>query len=115
MAGKKEGKGIFRYINGDWYKGFWKAGAQHGEGTHYFKQQCCWYIGTWENGQFVRGEWKLKDGSVYNGNFKDGKPAAGEATFVLRSGIKQLGKWHNKKLPDGKTEVVWVAAAPTAA
>lgn len=22
---------------------------------------------------------------------------------------------HNKKLPDGKTEVVWVAAAPTAA
>jgi hypothetical protein len=34
-----------------------------------------------------------QDGSVYNGSFKDGKPAAGEATFVLRSGIKQLGKW----------------------
>jgi hypothetical protein len=36
----------------------------------------------------------LQDGSVYHGSFSDGKPSAGDATFVLRNGIKQPGKWY---------------------
>jgi hypothetical protein len=31
---------------------------------------------------------------VYHGSFADGKPSAGDATFVLRNGIKQPGKWY---------------------
>lgn len=47
IIGKKEGKGIMIYNNGDRYEGEWKAGRRHGEGKE-----------TWINGVVYEGQWK---------------------------------------------------------
>jgi hypothetical protein len=36
--GKRHGEGIFTYLNGDSYSGWWRFGDKEGTGTYFFKQ-----------------------------------------------------------------------------
>ena len=54
MRGKREGRGIYKYPNGDVYEGEWTNNVLHGYGKY-----------TWNNeGRSTEGMWKLgkKDG-----------------------------------------------------
>ncbi len=40
--GLREGKGTFKYPNGDWYKGDWLGGMKFGTGTYFSFEGSCW-------------------------------------------------------------------------
>mmetsp|Transcript_69725 Transcript_69725/g.185977 ORF Transcript_69725/g.185977 Transcript_69725/m.185977 type:complete len:90 (-) Transcript_69725:326-595(-) len=88
----REGKGTFKYPNGDWYKGDWLGGRKSGTGTYFSFAGSCWYSGTWKDGEFVEGDWKFKDGSSFTGAFKGGKPAPGPGRFRFPNGDQQGGR-----------------------
>ncbi|KAJ1486353.1 hypothetical protein T484DRAFT_1943619 [Baffinella frigidus] len=110
--GLRSGQGTFKYPNGDWYKGSWHQGKKSGRGTYFSHSGACWFMGTFQDGDFIDGEWKFKDSSCYKGLFKSGKPAPGEGMFVFPNGNVQKGKWVATPLEggeEGATTVVWVA------
>ena len=79
--------------SGDVYSGAFVDGKKHGQGSYLFKASQSTFMGRWENGAFVEGEWILRDGSTYKGVFVDGKPA-GEGTFSwAKNGTTQSGSW----------------------
>lgn len=68
-----EGRGTFRFENGDEYDGLWLNGQPDGQGKY-----------TWKNGDFYRGNWiagkmdgrgfyKYANGDKYTGEFRDNK------------------------------------------
>lgn len=70
--GKKNGQGIFYYLDGRVYKGNWENDFPQGygaeEGAHF-------YEGEWRKGlRHGKGYLRLKDGSTYQGLFYDGRP-----------------------------------------
>ncbi len=67
-------------------------------------------MGQWTAGNFEKGEWKFKDGSCYKGEFKNGRPAAGEGVFLFPNGNQLKGKWVDAPLEgeEGQTTTVWV-------
>jgi hypothetical protein len=42
--GMREGKGTFKYPNGDWYKGDWLGGKKYGMGTYFSFEGSCWVL-----------------------------------------------------------------------
>ena len=87
------GEGTYTYASGDVYSGAFVDGKKHGQGSYLFKASQSTFMGRWENGAFVEGEWILRDGSSYEGTFVDGKPA-GEGTFSwAKNGTTQSGSW----------------------
>ena len=65
------GSGTFNYANGDIYKGDWLSGQKNGVGKYFFKSNGSTYEGTWEEGAFISGKWVYKDGSTFEGGFKE--------------------------------------------
>jgi hypothetical protein len=63
--GLRSGQGTFKYPNGDWYKGSWHEGKKSGRGTYFSHAGACWYMGIFQDGEFIDGEWKFKDSSCY--------------------------------------------------
>ena len=85
-----------KYSNGDEYKGEFKDGIRHGQGTY-----------TWKNGDEYKGEWKdgirhglgtdsYADGEKYEGQFKDGK-RHGQGTLSYANGDKYAGAWEKNE------------------
>ena len=68
-----EGKGTFKFKNGNIYEGEWKNDKSHGTGTY-----------------------KFKNGNVYTGEFKGGK-RDGLGTFLYPDGEKYVGDYKNGK------------------
>lgn len=68
-----DGMGQFNYINGDSYKGSWKSGKPHGEGTFYYKSEGVTYVGQIKQDKFEgRGKLYLANGQLlYDGAFKN--------------------------------------------
>ena len=83
---KKEGYGVYQYIDDYYenyeYKGFWKNGAQHGQGiSEYLGDK---YIGDWENGlHHGEGTTEYKNGNVYTGTYHlDKRTGKGKMVYV---------------------------------
>ena len=85
-----------KYSNGDEYKGEFKDGISHGQGTY-----------TWKNGDEYKGEFKdgishglgtdsYADGEKYEGQFKDGK-CHGQGTLSYADGEKYEGQFKDGK------------------
>ena len=72
------GKGTYKYENGDEYTGQW-------------------IDGNWEDGE---GTYKYASGAAYTGKWKDGEKN-GKGTYTNINGVNFLGNWVNDKL-EGK-------------
>ena len=69
----KEGKGKWKFDNGETYDGEWKNHEIHGHGTYIWKDKGT-YTGQWVNGkQHGKGTHKFLDGSTEEGEHIDGK------------------------------------------
>ena len=75
------GKGTYKYENGDEYTGQW-------------------IDGNWEDGE---GTYKYASGAAYTGKWKDGEKN-GKGTYTNINGVNFLGNWVNDKL-EGKNHV----------
>ena len=51
------GKGEYHYGDGDYYKGMWKDGKYHGQGTAYSLRLDRTWVGEYENDEKVDGNW----------------------------------------------------------
>lgn len=56
-------------------------------------------VGVWEAGALVSGKWIMKDGTTWQGPFKDGKPL-GRGMFVFPSGLGVAGEYVQVGDPD---------------
>ena len=82
-----DGKGEFKYTNGDVYNGDFRAGLKDGVGIY-----------TYKSGETYEGDWK--------DDKKDGK-----GVYTYKNGVQYEGEWANNKrsgsgqliLPDGQT------------
>jgi len=91
------GKGTFKWPNGDQYNGEWKNEKPHGLGTFKWVNGTK-YIGDWEFGiQNGQGTVTWTNGDKYIGGRKNGK-ADGQGTFIFANGITQSGEWKNGNL-----------------
>eukprot|EP00658_Telonema_sp_P-2_P060776 TRINITY_DN495_c0_g2_i1.p1 TRINITY_DN495_c0_g2~~TRINITY_DN495_c0_g2_i1.p1 ORF type:complete len:257 (+),score=78.99 TRINITY_DN495_c0_g2_i1:78-773(+) len=70
---KRHGDGVYWYSNGDIFSGEWRFGLKHGRGTLISKETGAKLVGTFTEGQFVKGKWVMDD-ATYTGAYKDNKP-----------------------------------------
>lgn len=89
---KIHGEGTYYYISGDIYSGEWKEGKKHGEGAYVFGQDKSQLVGTFENGNIIKGKWVFKDGTSWHGSFKNNKPI-GQGIFYFPNGNQQSGEY----------------------
>ena len=54
------------------------------------------YTGYFKNGNIVQGSAIYPGGSIYKGEFEEGKPN-GQGTFIYADGSKYIGEWKNGK------------------
>lgn len=101
---KQNGEGRYTYPNGDTYSGCWQNNIKEGQGIFTFAADSSQYIGSFRNGDFVSGEWRLGGGTRYYGVFKNFEPV-GKGIFVHRHG--QEGAYTQDGEYSGK---VWVPA-----
>ena len=88
--GKKDGKGVYYYSNGDRYEGDWKAGLRDGKGVYYYSNGER-YEGDFKEDKFTgRGVFHYKDGTREMGDYKENVP----------TGV--FARLH----PDGKVEAI---------
>merc|ERR1711966_375807 len=118
---KRHGDGVYWYPNGDIYSGEWRFGAKHGRGHFICKETGAKLVGTFADGQFVKGKWLMVD-ATYSGAFKNNKPnGPGQFTFK-HSGNRQEGCYEIKTPADGEEvdpdapplEPQWKGCAPKA-
>lgn len=81
---KKHGEGRYTYPDGGAYSGEWSRDTKHGFGTFVFPDGSQ-HIGTFVQGDFVSGEWRLAGDTRYYGSFAAGSPV-GKGVFVLKYG-----------------------------
>lgn len=98
--------GEFKWDNGDKYKGQWKNGNLHGQGTYYYHNGDK-YVGNWiDNKREGYGVIYFADGHQYVGSWKDNMPN-GNGIFTWNSGVKFIGTWQNGN-PYGKGTFVYL-------
>ena len=103
IRGKKEGKGIFYYKNGDKYDGNFKDDKKEGKGSFFYNEKGEIYQGNFAN-DYPNGIGKYfyKNGDRYEGMFKDGKKH-GEGILFFGNGGIYKGEFKND-LRHGKGE-----------
>lgn len=117
---KREGKGTFKFINGDEYIGDWKDNKFSGSGKFVYangnKYEGTYKDGlrsgtgtfTWKNGDEYEGKWsddkingqgiyRFKSGDKYEGQWSD-NVMNGEGTYTKKNGTVKKGKWKHNKL-----------------
>ena len=91
------GKGTFKWPNGDQYNGEWKNEKPHGLGTFKWVDGTK-YIGDWKFGlEDGQGTVTWANGDKYIGGRKNGQ-ADGQGTFIFANGTTQSGEWRNGNL-----------------
>ena len=89
------GKGIYKYKNGDEYKGEFKKGMKDGNG--YYKNKEGEYDGFWKNNKKDgHGKYTFKNGDLFMGEFKDDM-FNGQGILLYSNGNKTIGTWENNK------------------
>jgi hypothetical protein len=96
------GRGRYEYPSGDFYVGAFAEGIKHGFGDYFFAASMSTFMGRWEKGAFVEGEWVLKDGSRYEGAFENGRPVGKGAFTWAKTGNSQSGAWEGAVFKGGK-------------
>lgn len=92
LDGKKHGKGIYYFSNGEKYDGNWKDDRRNGKGIY-----------DWIDGRRYEGDWKdslfngkgVYDSTIgdrYDGDWKDGKKD-GQGIFYSSLGERYEGSW----------------------
>ena len=62
------GKGEYHYGDGDYYKGEWKDGLNHGQGLEYSERTNRTWVGEYYKDKKIEGEWYR--GEFYRGHLK---------------------------------------------
>jgi hypothetical protein len=97
-SGKKSGKGIFNFNNGDSYVGEFKSGKKSGEGKYTFSNGTV-RVGNWKDGHLHGHGTCTTDVSTYVGEWKVGKMHGhGTMKFPKTSAFKSAtydGNWAN--------------------
>lgn len=96
IIGRKDGKGLFTFKNGDVYKGEFKFDQPWGRGTFIYSN------GNKYEGQFRKGlphgegTFTDKEGGIYKGSFNRGKKE-GTGTKWKNGVIQYVGEWLDDK------------------
>ena len=104
VNGKKEGKGIYYFNDGDRYEGDFKNDKREGKGIYYFNNE------PWKGDRY-EGDWKYdikegkgiyyyKDGDRYEGDFKN-DTKEGKGIYYWNDGDRYEGDFKNGKM-EGK-------------
>ncbi len=118
--GKRSGRGVYRFANGDVYDGWWQNDKKHGQGVFRFASGDV-YDGTWVNdkrnghgvltfadgnvyeGEYKDGRWnghgisRYVNGNVYEGQYKNGKKN-GHGIFRYANGDEYNGEWDSDRM-----------------
>ena len=88
----KDGKGVYEFKNGDKYEGEYKEGFFHGKGKYEYGDGDV-YIGEYKKDlRDGQGIYKYKNGNVYEGEWKEGLKH-GKGTFTYSDGSKYVGDY----------------------
>lgn len=87
------------YKNEDIYSGHWKNGQKEGQGTYVFKETGMKYVGTFKNGQLIKGRWVYPNGTYFEGNFDNNKPK-GKGVWNFQNGNEVSGDYAQIKRAD---------------
>eukprot|EP00163_Fabomonas_tropica_P001403 TRINITY_DN11059_c0_g1_i2.p2 TRINITY_DN11059_c0_g1~~TRINITY_DN11059_c0_g1_i2.p2 ORF type:complete len:163 (-),score=56.78 TRINITY_DN11059_c0_g1_i2:228-716(-) len=91
--GRRHGRGVFYYLNGDVYDGEWQDDLKHGVGTYTFANTGAVYQGEWILGkQQGNGTVSYTNNMKFSGEFAGGNPN-GEGTYVWLNGNLQEGNY----------------------
>jgi TonB family protein len=96
VDGKRSGKGVIAYSNGNHYEGPFVENRQNGKGVF------TWKNGNRYEGDFIRGKrtgkglWMAANGDHYEGNFVDGK-FNGTGVLTCANGNRYEGTFANGK------------------
>ena len=87
-----EGRGTFRYVNGNVYEGEYKAGLEEGRGTYRWADGEV-HDGEYKAGQMEgRGTYRFADGTVFDGEYK-GDNMQGRGTYWYADGAVYDGEY----------------------
>jgi hypothetical protein len=114
---KFSGEGTYYYANGDIYSGVWQDGLKSGDGAFFVKADESQLAGQWHKGAFVSGKWIWKDGTCWEGPFKNGRPC-GRGVFYFPNGMSQAGEYvatGDEEDPDAELVHTWKGGAIIAA
>ena len=90
--GKKNGKGVYRWLDGSIYEGEYKNDMRHGKGRFMWANGET-YSGDYRNDERTgKGIYLWPDGSRYEGDFLSGM-RHGRGVFVSSSGVIYEGEW----------------------
>ena len=95
--GKREGKGIFNFKNGDIYEGDWKNDKMDGKGIYYHKKtdETDRYEGDFRNDKRDgKGIIYFRDGNRYEGDFRNGRQE-GKGVYYFNDGDRMMGDYLN--------------------
>ena len=95
--GKREGKGIFNFKNGDIYEGDWKNDKMDGKGIYYHKKTdgTDRYEGDFRNDKRDgKGIVYFRDGNRYEGDFRNGRQE-GKGVYYFNDGDRMMGDYLN--------------------
>lgn len=71
--GKREGYGVFIWVDGEYYEGQFKANKPHGYGVYHYKNGDA-YEGDFVNGvKHGEGVYHFNNGNVYRGGYEQGQ------------------------------------------
>lgn len=94
--GKRHGKGIYLYTNGDVYDGLWKNNERHGpDGQYTYRNpKAKIFKGHWvEDKKCGYGVMLFTNGDKYKGMWQDNKREDDRATYTWADGSKHVGKY----------------------
>ena len=104
INGKREGKGVFYFSNGNKYEGDWKNDKKEGKGMAYFISGNR-YEGDFKNDiKEGRGIFYYNNGDRYEGDFKNNQ-REGKGIFYLNNGDRYEGDFKNDKF-EGKGKCI---------
>ena len=108
--GKRNGRGVYTWANGDRYDGEWKDGKQNGRGVFTYGEGSQ-FRGDRYEGEFTndkrngRGVLTYGDGNRYDGEWKDGKQN-GRGVYTWANGNRYDGEWKDGKM-NGRGVYTW--------
>ena len=96
VNGKKDGKGIYYYNEGDIYEGEWRNGKKEGKGIYYLKDGER-YEGDFRNSNFEgKGIYYYNSGNKYDGEWRNDQKE-GNGIFYYNSGNRYVGEFRYGK------------------